>query len=46
MDLLQTSAVDSWEQTPLLDEQQEEPADERPRKKRRKYIARAWYFPL
>ncbi|KAJ5382045.1 uncharacterized protein N7496_004473 [Penicillium cataractarum] len=41
MDLLQTSAVDSWEHPPSIDEQQEEPAEERPRKKRRKYIARA-----
>lgn len=46
MDLLQTSAAHSWEQPPSVDEHQDEPLDERPRKKRRKYIARAWYVPF
>jgi hypothetical protein len=45
MDLLQTSAAQTWEQPPLADEQQDEHLEERPRKKRRKYIARAWYVP-
>jgi hypothetical protein len=47
MDLLQTSAGQTWEQPPSADEQHdehiEEHLEERPRKKRRKYIARAWY---
>ncbi|OKP12230.1 hypothetical protein PENSUB_1966 [Penicillium subrubescens] len=45
MDLLQTSAGQTWEQPPSADEQHdehiEEHLEERPRKKRRKYIARA-----
>lgn len=45
---MQTSAAHAWEKPPSIDEQQEEPFEERerPRKKRRKYIARAWYVPL
>lgn len=46
MDLLQTSAAQTWEQPPSVDEQQDEHLEERPRKKRRKYIARAWYVPF
>lgn len=45
MDNLQTSTAQNWEQPHSIDEQEEEPVEEpeRPRKKRRKYIARAWY---
>lgn len=45
MDLLQTSAAQTWEQPPSADEHQDEHLEDRPRKKRRKYIARAWYAP-
>lgn len=47
MDSLQTSTTHNWEQPHSIDEQEEEPVEEqeRPRKKRRKYIARAWYVP-
>lgn len=42
MDLLHTAADPEWDKVTAIDEQDEL---ERPRKKRRKYIARAWYAP-
>lgn len=43
MDILQNSADPEWDKATAIDEAQDEP--DRPRKKRRKYIARAWYAP-
>lgn len=43
MELLQTSADPEWDKVTAIDDPQEENEPERPRKKRRKYIARAWY---
>lgn len=40
MDILQLSEAPDWDKVASADE---ESRDERPRKKRRKYIARAWY---
>lgn len=40
MDLLQTTADPEWDKVNAIDDVQDE--CERPRKKRRKYIARAW----
>jgi hypothetical protein len=43
MNLLQTSADPEWDKVTAIDDAQDENEPERPRKKRRKYIARAWY---
>jgi len=40
MDLLQSTADPEWDKVNAIDDAQDE--CERPRKKRRKYIARAW----
>ncbi|CAI7595256.1 unnamed protein product [Penicillium manginii] len=41
MNLLQTSADPEWDKVTAIDDAQDENEPERPRKKRRKYIARA-----
>lgn len=43
---MQTSADYEWDKVTAIDEAQDENESEPPRKKRRKYIARAWYAAL